>query len=99
MPRNPKPEEGDPVVASEPLPPGTPAGEPEPEDLTVSELRAEVDRRGIDTVDGSGKGGAVTKADLVEVVSEVPAPPAGRPPLIDLAEASAATLNPTPVED
>jgi hypothetical protein len=99
MARNTTPPEGDPVVADEPQTPGTPTDEPAPEEMTVSELRAEADRRGVDSVEGSGKGGAVTKADLIEVVSEVPPPPVGRPPLIDVAEASAATLNPTPVED
>lgn len=97
MARDTKPPEGEPVVPAddEPKPPGIPSDEPPVGELPVTELKAQVAERGVDVVEGSGKDGRVVKADLVDVVDEVPEPPAGRPPLIQVAEGAAANLIPT----
>jgi hypothetical protein len=99
MARITQPPEGEPVVPDEqPVPPGTPsADEPEPE--TRAELEEAAAARGIHLTEGSGTGGNVVKADLVDALTDTPAPPVGRPALIDVAQAAAAHLIPTPVED
>lgn len=94
------------VSADAPPIPGTaPAADPaavEPADTaepavpepTIDELRAEADKRGLQ-VQGSGKDGRVLKADLQKALADTPPPPAGRPPLILVAQAAAANLTPT----
>lgn len=98
MARNPKPPEGEQVVAPDdaPTPPGITGDEENLEKLTVPELEDEAALRGVDIDEGSGKGGAVVKADLVGAVADAPVPPAGRPPLITVAQSA---VIPIPVED
>jgi hypothetical protein len=102
MARDPKPPEGELVVPvdDEPKPPGVePAGD-DPSalaDLTVPELEEEAALRGIRIGEGSGKDGAVVKADLIDAIEKADAPPPGRPPLIQVAQS--AVVIPTPVED
>lgn len=81
------------VADAEPKPPGHPVDhEPTLEDLTVPELEEKVAGLGI-VVAGSGKDGAVVKADLIEALERNVAP-VGRPPLITVAQAAAAPINP-----
>jgi hypothetical protein len=100
MARDPKPPEGDPVVPAddEPKPPGIEPAAHDPaalEALTVPELEEEAALRGATVEEGSGKDGAVVKADLVEAVADAPEPTIGRPPLIQVAESAATFLTPT----
>lgn len=74
------------------MPGGAVAEDAEPK--TADELREEADAAGVLPTEGSGAGGRVVKADLEAALEN--APPAGRPPLIRLAEQSAAqTMNTT----
>lgn len=90
------PAEGEPVVPTgdEPKPPGITTEEPAADELSVAELKEQAAARGVDPgdIDGSGQDGRVVKADLVEVVTEIPQPPTGRPPLIQVAEGAATHL-------
>lgn len=69
-----------------PVMPGGAVAEDEPK--TAGELREEAEATGVLPAEGSGAGGRVVKADLEAALEN--APPVGRPPLIRLAEQSAA---------
>lgn len=81
MARDPKP--GD-TAGDKPL------SEDELREQPVSALREEAAERDL-VVDGSGKGGAVVKEDLVDAIAtaDAIAEPAGRPPLADVAQQAA----------
>ncbi len=85
------------VPIEAPQPPGAPADEPAVRDMT--ELEAEAQARGINDLEGSGSTGNVIRADLVEAVTETPVPPVGRPPLLQIAEQSAAAVVPADPAD
>lgn len=83
------------IPTNAPLPPGHPqAGDDDfLEDLPKKDLSSEAMRRGVN-VEGTGKGGAVLKEDLIEALENTPEPPRGRPPLAQVAEALAAPFAP-----
>lgn len=88
----PPPDEAQDVGAPSPVegepPPGTPPVETEAEP-SMAELRDQAKQLGVMPDEGSGSGGAVVKADIVQALESVPEPPAGRPPLSAVAEKAA----------
>lgn len=87
MARNTQPPEGESVV------PG-PVDGPDLTDLTVDELQAQADKLGIDVGEGTGAGGNVVKADLVDALTiDVPALEAERQAALADAEAASERAN------
>lgn len=84
--------EGAPSPMEGPPPPGAaPPAEPALE-APLGELRERAAALGVMPTEGSGSGGAVVKADIVEALASAPEPPAGRPPLAAVAEKAAEQL-------
>lgn len=87
--------EGAPAESEGPVPPGVTSDELDVTGKTAAELRDEARARGVLPDEGSGASGAVVRADLEKALeSAPPEPPAGRPPLAQVAVAAAASVAP-----